>query len=126
MKKLIVWSVCFVLGSGMMGCKQNTTGATKENSFVNSLGMRFVSVPGTKVLFSIWDTRVQDYRAYAEATPGVDARWKRRDLGLHPGDDYPVVMVSWNDAKAFCAWLTQKERKEGKIGQDQEYRLPTD
>ena len=92
--------------------------------FVNSLGMEFVFVPGTKGLFGIWDTRVQDYRAYAEANPGVDASWK--NPGFKQGEDHPVVCVSWEDAKAFCAWLTQKERKEGKIGQDQEYRLPTD
>lgn len=93
-------------------------------TFVNSLGMKFVSVPGTEALVSIWDTRVQDYRAYAEANPGVDASWK--NPGYKQGEDHPVVMVSWHDAQAFCAWLTQKERKEGKIGQDQEYRLPTD
>jgi len=37
-----------------------------------------------------------------------------------------VVKVSWEDAKAFCAWLTQKEQAEGKIGPSQSYRLPTD
>jgi formylglycine-generating enzyme required for sulfatase activity len=92
--------------------------------YVNSLGMEFITVPGTKGLFGIWDTRVQDYRAYAEANPGVDARWKKP--GFKQGEDHPVVNVNWADAKAFCAWLTQKERTEGKIGQDQEYRLPTD
>jgi formylglycine-generating enzyme required for sulfatase activity len=92
--------------------------------FVNSLGMEFVFLPGTQVLFGIWDTRVEDYRAYAQANPGVDANWK--NPGFKQGEDHPVVNVNWGDAKAFCAWLTQKERKEGKIGQDQEYRLPMD
>src|SRR5690349_6538382 len=32
----------------------------------NTLAMRFVPVEGTEVFFSIWQTRVQDYRAYAE------------------------------------------------------------
>jgi formylglycine-generating enzyme required for sulfatase activity len=32
--------------------------------------------------------------------------------------DHPVVNVSWNDAKAFCAWLSKKENVT--------YRLPTE
>lgn len=43
--------------------------------------------------------------------------WK--DPGWKPYDDsHPVVNVTWNDAKAFCEWLS---RKEGKT-----YRLPTE
>jgi formylglycine-generating enzyme required for sulfatase activity len=33
-------------------------------------------------------------------------------------EDQPVVFVSWNDAKAFCRWLTRKEKRN--------YRLPTE
>jgi sulfatase modifying factor 1 len=33
-------------------------------------------------------------------------------------DEHPVVNVSWNDAIAFCEWLSRKER--------QTYRLPTE
>ena len=82
----------------------------------NSLGLKFVPVPGTEVLFCVWETRVQDYRAYADDNSGVDKSWMKP--GFPQGDDHPVVKVSWNDAKAFCQWLS---RKEG-----QQYRLPTD
>jgi eukaryotic-like serine/threonine-protein kinase len=41
---------------------------------------------------------------------------------LKPGweqrDDYPVACLSWNDAKAFCDWLSKKETRT--------YRLPTE
>jgi formylglycine-generating enzyme required for sulfatase activity len=54
----------------------------------------------------------------------------------HPGySQYPVVGVSWRQAKTYCAWRTErvkeylqfKKKKKGeKIPQDFEYRLPTD
>jgi hypothetical protein len=94
------------------------------NAFVNTLGMPFVPVPGTDVQFCIWETRVKDYAAYAAANAGVDESWKKP--GFKQEDTHPVVMVSWNDAQAFCEWLTKKELAEGKIKAGQKYRLPTD
>jgi formylglycine-generating enzyme required for sulfatase activity len=81
-------------------------------------------VPGTDVLFSIWETRIQDYEAFARENPQADESWK--NPGFDQGKNHPVVNVSWLDAQAFCAWLTKKERAEGKIGKEDAYRLPTD
>jgi formylglycine-generating enzyme required for sulfatase activity len=47
---------------------------------------------------------------------GPQVNWRRP--GIEQGDDHPVVQVSWNDAVAFCLWLS---RKEGRT-----YRLPTE
>ena len=41
-----------------------------------------------------------------------------RNNGFVQTDDHPVVNVSWNDAVAFCVWLSKKESKA--------YRLPTE
>ena len=87
--------------------------ATKEQPFINSLGMKFVPVPGTKVLFSVWDTRVSDYAVFVRETGRT---W--RDPGFQQGPGHPAVYISWEDAKAFCQWLSQKEGLQ--------YRLPTD
>jgi formylglycine-generating enzyme required for sulfatase activity len=45
-------------------------------------------------------------------------RYTWQNPGFVQTDDHPVVNVSWNDAVAFCRWLS---RKEGKA-----YRLPTE
>ena len=110
--------------------------ATNTSPFVNSLGMKFVPVPGTRVLFSVWDTRVKDFSAFVEAT-GYDteidepSRFRKsgenwKEPGFSQTGDHPVVYVTHGNAKAFCKWLTEQDRMQGKIGKEQEYRLPTD
>lgn len=34
--------------------------------------------------------------------------------------------MNWQDATDFCQWLTEKERADGHIAENQSYRLPTD
>jgi serine/threonine protein kinase len=108
---------------------------TKDAPFVNSLGMKFVPVPivsgptaGQRVLFSVWDTLVQDYAAYAGAKKVDDSWTKQAKDGVPAGRElnHPVVGVSWEDAQAFCQWLTEKETAEGKLPKGLKYRLPTD
>jgi formylglycine-generating enzyme required for sulfatase activity len=114
--------------------------ATKDHPWVNSLGMKFVPVAATQVLFSVWDTRVQDFEMFVKST-GYDATggmyslgkdgWKQRgatwkEPGFSQGANHPVVGVSWNDAEEFCKWLTKRERSAGDLPQDREYRLPKD
>ncbi len=38
----------------------------------------------------------------------------------------PVVDVSWNAASEFCHWLTLRERKNGNLPGNYEFRLPTE
>lgn len=53
-----------------------------------------------------------------------EARWvpkkgmKWNSVPWKTADDQPVVFVSWNDAKAFCQWLSRKEKRT--------YRLPSE
>lgn len=121
-----------------VGCRKSepdsgeAEAATKDSAFVNSIGMKFVPVPitggptdGKRVLFSVWETRVKDYAAYAADRKGIDemwdkyADWKFAEFDGHKQtDEHPVVKVSWEDAQKFCQWLSEKEGRN--------YRLPTD
>ena len=48
----------------------------------------------------------------------MDAKFTWKSPGFAQTDEHPVVSISWSDAKAFCNWLSEKEKKT--------YRLPTE
>lgn len=87
----------------------------------NSLRMKFVPLPGTGALASMYETRIADYRAF---TSDTKREWTPPEFVQ--GDEHPIVNVSWIDAVSFCEWLTKKERAEGRLGSTQSYRLLTD
>ncbi|HUY91175.1 MAG TPA: SUMF1/EgtB/PvdO family nonheme iron enzyme [Pirellulales bacterium] len=49
---------------------------------------------------------------------GRSADYRPWEPGWNIGSDHPAVYVSWNDAVAFCKWLSENE---GRL-----YRLPTE
>lgn len=81
-------------------------------------------VPVGDVLFSIWPTRVQDFEVFARETALKSMAW--RTPGFQQESDHPVVNVTWNDAIAFCQWLTARDRAKGLLETGESYRLPTD
>ena len=69
-------------------------------------------VPGTYRELAVWSYPkyrrfVEDQNYRTEAAPSADGG----------RDDEPVVDVSWNDARAFCAWMSKRCKRT--------FRLPT-
>jgi formylglycine-generating enzyme required for sulfatase activity len=105
-------------------------------TFTNSLGINMVRIdPGSFIMGSDqgdWDERpaheVTISRPFLVGmTEVTNAQYEQFDpqhkqlrgkLGLSRDDDEAVVFVSWEDAAAFCDWLSRKEGKP--------YRLPTE
>src|SRR5579862_2249429 len=53
-----------------------------------------------------------------------DLSWERPGFAQTDGD--PVVCVSWQDARAYIAWLNRDVRTAGATPGDGPYRLPTE
>ena len=109
-------------------------------AFENDLGMRFVLIPaGTFLMGSPEDEEGRDddetqhdvtitkpfYMQTTEVTNEQFRRWRSmHDSGEHGGHSLnaaqqPVVMVAWDDAHAFAAWLSERDAFR-------RYRLPTE
>ncbi len=92
-----------------------------DNEWENSMGM--IMKPINEVLMaSAYETRIDDYLAFCKATE----RAQPGKPSFKQEGEHPVVNVSRADAQEFCKWLTEKERKESRIGSVHAYRLPTD
>jgi formylglycine-generating enzyme required for sulfatase activity len=60
----------------------------------------------------------QGCRVWDGAKWAYDAKRSWRAPGFPQGDDHPVVCVSWNDAREYLKWLSEKA--------NQSYRLPSE
>ncbi|WP_395717359.1 formylglycine-generating enzyme family protein [Prosthecobacter sp.] len=93
----------------------------KAGAYTNSLGMKFVPVPGTSILMCIHETRRSDFASYANAVTDVSPNWKNvsfEGVSFSTDENEPVTMVTWDEAAEFCDWLTKKDGRK--------HRLPTD
>ncbi len=70
-----------------------------------------------------WDEQARrDIRSWLGEWPSAPRLWGDRRFG---GATQPVVGVSWYEARAYCAWLIQRLRRQGAFSGDDAARLPT-
>jgi len=80
---------------------------------------------------SKYQVTMKEYLEFSNETNSHAPEWMKKDstYNIETGsddlyeevnfeDNAPIVGVSWEDAKAYCAWLSSKENKT--------YRLPTE
>lgn len=91
-----------------------------DGCFTNSMGMAFVPVPGSSLLFAVWETRSAEYEAFQRTVLPQPKPSAATDPAL------PASNMKWEEAQLFCQWLTAKERQEGLLSASDTYRLPTD
>jgi Uncharacterized conserved protein len=60
----------------------------------------------------------REYQAFVKSTKCIPPRGWEGDQFPPEKGGHPVVYVSWNDAVAYCIWLSEKSGKQ--------YRLPTE
>src|SRR6266568_1085509 len=129
------WVLAAALMATLCSCSRQPATLTVTGRLTNSLGMVFVRFAQPDFSVCIWETRVQDFAAFSDATNSKtfsntngnareSSTW--RSPGFPQGPTHPVVCVSWDDAQSFCQWLTAREHTAGLLPTNQLYRLPTD
>jgi formylglycine-generating enzyme required for sulfatase activity len=105
-----------------------------EANLTNSIGMKLVLIPGGRFEMGPNGSK---YRVtlgkpfYLGATEVTLGQYRKFKAGHQVPDaapefnkdDVPAALVSWNEARAFCAWLSEQpeEKKAGRV-----YSLPTE
>lgn len=103
--------------------------AASENNSAFEKPLHWVMI-ATPIALSTNPVTVDEFRAFATATgrdmqgcDTYDGAWRRRpennweNPGFAQTGSHPVTCASWNDAKAYAAWLSAKT--------GQHYRLPS-
>ncbi len=111
-----------------------TSASGLPKDVTNSVGMKLVLIPpgnfemgpnGSKYRVTL---SKPFYAQVTEVTLGQYRKFRTKHRiegadGEFNKDERPAAMVSWDDAKAFCAWLSsqEEEKKAGRV-----YSLPTE
>jgi formylglycine-generating enzyme required for sulfatase activity len=95
-------------GNFVMGEEKGRGGEDERPAHMVELSPFFISQ--TEVTIAQWKKFCDESETY----------WDQWDKvkNFSPKSDYPICFVSWEDARDFCEWLSEKEGKT--------YRLPTE
>lgn len=95
-----------------------TMGST---SHPKSQPVHTIIVPSFRM--SVYPVVNKHYMAFVQDT---DREWLSPDGADPERENAPATDLTWHDARAYCAWLTTRWRATGKIGAEEQVRLPTE
>lgn len=119
MRRAGAFLIAFALA--LLSCRKGPDVPRAGQAWTNSLGMRFVPTSNPQVLWDMCETRAAAFALFVKET---HTPWIPPDA--ETGDDFPAANITWDDAQAFCGWLTQRELAARSLKPGQRYRLPTD
>ncbi|MGA0845339.1 MAG: SUMF1/EgtB/PvdO family nonheme iron enzyme, partial [Luteolibacter sp.] len=100
---------------------QKNQGVVFGKPWENGLRMRFVPIH-PDLMGSVWETRICDFDLFLAETGAAPP--PAPPFAQAP--EHPVVNISRAQARAFCDWLTRRERGQERIAATHQYRLPSD
>lgn len=92
-----------------------------SNTHPNSAPPHAVSVEAFQI--GLYPVTNAAYGAFITETGRL---WRSPDGFADDRRNAPATNLTWHDARAYCAWLTQRWQREGKIGENDIVRLPTE
>ena len=99
------------------------TPAAPGRRYTNLLGLELLPLPGAEqILMSSTEVRAEDFEIWLRKTSRV---WTHKPP-FALGSNHPAAGVTWNEAAAFCEWLTARDQAAKLIPAAARYRLPTD
>ena len=103
--------------------KKNAPAQTPLQQLVQRLEAKMLPVPGLQVRMSKTEFTVGEWKLYLKEAGLPD--WQQPSKVWVQTDEHPVVNISWNKAKEFCAWLSKKTGKEWRMPTDAEWEAAT-
>lgn len=70
-------------------------------------------------------TWIDENQTKFRALPGMGVLMAEKEYPVQDGD-IPITMLTFKDAENICSHLTVRHRKSNQIGEQHQYRLPTD
>ena len=96
--------------------------AGSSQAYTNSLGMKFLPIGSGPIMMGEHEVRVKDVENWLVAI----SKEREHKPSFAQAVDHPAVNISWQEATAFCVWLTSHEKTANTNGSAGVYRLPTD